>query len=187
MTTISHATANPARDPGRLSEEAGVEFVGGRIVEKPVSIESSEVELTIGRLLGNEAARTREARVFPASMGFRCFPDDPSKFRKPDVSVVRADRLAGVDPEEGFIEIPPDLAVEVVSPNDLAYELAAKVQDYLANGFGVVWVVYPGTRTVVVHRPDGSANLLRAGDEITGGAALPAFRCQVGEFFAAAG
>jgi Uma2 family endonuclease len=134
-----------------------------------------------------EAGRTLEARVFPASMGFRCYPDDPSKFRKPDVSVVRADRLAKVDSQEGFVPIPADLAVEVVSPNDLATDVAEKVQEYLANGFGLVWVVYPDSRTVVVYRPDGSANLLRAGDEITAGAALPGFRCKVGEFFGTGG
>jgi Uma2 family endonuclease len=102
-------------------------------------------------------------------MGFRCFPDEPAKFRKPDVSVVRADRLSGIDPKEGFVPVPPDLAVEVVSPNDLASAVAGEVREYLENGFGLVWVVYPDSRTVVVYRPDGSANLFGAGDEITAG------------------
>ena len=45
--------------------------------------------------------------------------------------------------EEGFTSIPPDLAVEVVSPNDTVYDLDEKLEDYRAAGIPLVWVVYP--------------------------------------------
>jgi Uma2 family endonuclease len=80
--------------------------------------------------------------------------------------------------------IPADLAVEVLSPTDLAYDVAAKIDEYLRNGFPLVWVVEPNTRTVVVHRADGSVTKLRDNDEISGESALPDFRCKVAEFFA---
>jgi putative restriction endonuclease len=64
-------------------------------------------------------------------MGLQCFPDDPGKFRKPDVSMVRSERMAGIDPKSGFLQIPPDLAVEVLSPNSLACDIAVTVDDYL--------------------------------------------------------
>ena len=141
------------RDLAHLQDEAGVEFVNGEILEKPASIDSSEIELIVGSLLRVVAARTGTARVFPSSMGYQCFADDPAKFRKPDVSVVRKDRATGIDPKSGCFRIPPDLAVEVLSPNDLASEISAKVEDYLQNGFTVIWVVDPVTRTVMVpHR-----------------------------------
>jgi Uma2 family endonuclease len=91
----------------RLADEPGVEYVQGQILEKPVSIDSSEIELIVGSLLRAVAARTGRARVFPSSMGYQCFPDDPAKFRKPDVSVVRSERMAGIDPKSGFLQIPP--------------------------------------------------------------------------------
>lgn len=80
----------------RLECEGGLEFANGQMVPKPTSIGSSAIEVAIGCLLGNEAARTGEAAVFLASMGYQCFADDPAKTRKPDVSLVRACRMAGI-------------------------------------------------------------------------------------------
>lgn len=79
--------------------------------------------------------------------------------------------------------IPADLAVEVLSPNDLARDIDEKVKLYLDNGFGVVWVVNPGTRTVLIRRADGSVSILGENDQITGERFLPGFQCRVGEFF----
>lgn len=167
----------------RLESEGGLEYVDGQLVEKPVSAESSEIEATILILLGNEARKTKEARVYPSSMGYQCFRATPNRFRKPDVTVVRSTRITGMDPQTGFMPIPPDLAVEVLSPNDLAYDLIAKIEEYLRNGFPLVWVVHPNTRAVTIHRGDGSIAMLHENDEITGEAALPSFRCKVAEFF----
>jgi Uma2 family endonuclease len=169
------------RDLAHLQHEAGVEFVNGEILEKPVSIDSSEIELIIGSLLRVVAAKTGGVKVFPSSMDYQCFPDDPAKFRKPDVSLVRIDRMAGVDSRSGYLRIPPDLAVEVLSPNDLASEISEKVEDYLRNGFPLVWVVDPVTRTVMVRTAEGAV-FLHEQDEITA-APIPEFRCRVAEFF----
>jgi Uma2 family endonuclease len=168
----------------RAQSEGGVEFVNGQIVEKPVSIQSCEVETTLVRLLGNEAVRTKMVRVFPSSMGYQCFPEEPSRFRKPDVSAVRSEKLAGFDPETGLIPFPPDLAVEVVSPNDVSYALTEKIEEYLKNGFPLIWVVHPNTRTVTIYRGDGSVSVLHEQDQISGESAIPSFRCKVSELFA---
>ena len=169
----------------RLAEESGVEFVDGQMVAKPVSIDSSEIEGIVCAMLRSVAMRNGCARVFPSSMGYQCFADEPAKFRKPDVSVVRSERMAGIDPKSGLFHIPPDLAVEVLSPNDLAYEINDKVEDYLRNGFAIVWVVHPNTRSVAVRHADGSAFVFHEQDEITAGPAIPDFRCRVAEFFPA--
>jgi Uma2 family endonuclease len=169
------------RDLAHLQDEAGVEFVNGEILEKPVSIDSSLIEAAVIRVLGNAAAKSGEAWIFGSSMGYQCFPDDPAKFRKPDVSLVRAERMTGIDSRSGYFHIPPDLAVEVLSPNDLASEISEKVEDYLRNGFSLVWVVDPVTRTVMVRTAQGAV-FLHEQDEITA-APLPEFRCKVAEFF----
>lgn len=179
---MSSMQTQPA-DLLRAQEEGAVEFVNGQLVEKPVSVESSEIELSIGALLRGEAIKTHQARVFPSSLGYRCFSDDPAKFRKPDVSVIHAQRMAGIEPQDGFIHIPPDLAVEVLSPTDLAYDVGEKIDEYLRNGFRLVWVVHPNTRSVVIHRADGSVSVLHEQDEISGEGALPGFCCKVSEFF----
>jgi Uma2 family endonuclease len=116
-------------------------------------------------------------------MGYQCFREDPNGYRKPDVSVVRSERLEGIDPQTELIPIPPDLAIEVISPNDLACDVNERIEEYLGNGFPLIWVVYPETRSVAIYRGDGSVSLLHERDEITGEAALPSFRCKVAEFF----
>jgi len=176
---ITDEELDHARDTG------GVELVNGHIVEKPVSIESSRVAARIVTLLQNYVdVAGGSSGVYGPDLGYRCFPEEPARFRKPDVSIVRRDRLAQLDPDLGFMPIPADLAVEVLSPTDFAYDVAAKIDEYLRNGFPLVWVVEPNTRTVVVHRADGSVTKLRDNDEITGESALPDFRCKVAEFFA---
>lgn len=187
MTMMTPPAAAPPiseQELYRLAEQPGVEYAGGRILGKTTSLGASEVEMTIGALLHVEASRTGEAKVFSQSLNYRCFADEPAKFRKPDVSVVRADRLKGTHPDDGFLYFPADLVVEVLSPTDLAVDVAARVEEYLANGFPLVWIVNPNTRTVTIHRADGTVALLHEADEITGEAALPAFRSTVGAFFA---
>jgi Uma2 family endonuclease len=79
--------------------------------------------------------------------------------------------------------LPADLVVEVLSPNDLAYDVDRNIELYLEAGFGLVWVVNPEMKVVTVHRPDGSVSRLHEKDEITGESALPSFRRKVAEFF----
>src|SRR5262249_53669864 len=103
--------------------------------------------------------------------------------RKPDVTFVRLDRMPRVPGAEGYIDIAPDLAVEVVSPNDLAYELEAKVVEYLDAGVSLVWVIDSEARRVRVHRRDGSVSWLREKDELSGKDVIPGFRCPVSALF----
>lgn len=109
-------------------------------------------------------------------------PDDPDHYRRPDGLVVRADRLPGGVPD-GDLRLAPDLAVEVLSPNDVAVEVERKVDEYLHFGVRLVWIVVPETRTVRVHRADGTVSLLRHGDTIGGEGVLEGFSCPVAEFF----
>ncbi len=92
---------------------------------------------------------------------------NPDIVRAPDVAFVAKEKLPdGVLPE-GFVEGPPALAVEVVSPNDRDHEVADKVDDYLRPGTDRVWVVRPRPRTVTVHRRDNTARTYHLGDTLT--------------------
>ena len=168
----------------RFQEEAGIEFVNGHILEKPVSKESSRVALRIGFLLQTYVEKNGQVEIYDSSLGYQCFPAEPSRYRKPDVSAIRVERLKALDPDPGLMPIPADLAVEVISPGDTAYDVAEKLEDYLNNGFKLIWLVHPNTKAVVIHRGDGSVSKLHNGDEITGESALPGFKCKVAEFFA---
>lgn len=182
MTPAVERTYTPE---GLLGDPAldGHELVDGHLRERPTSERSSLIGGQISSLLGSEARKTREAFLYLGNLGYQCFPESPGTVRFPDVSLVRASRKAEIGDNPGYMPIPADLAVEVLSPNDRVKDVDEKIEDYLKAGFGLVWVVNPHWRHVHVYRPDGSVQLLNEREEISGEGALPSFRCRVGEFF----
>ena len=84
---------------------------------------------------------------------------------------------------DGYISGAPDLAIEIVSPNDTATEIQDKVQDYLNYGTRLIWVVYPRQKIVIVHYPDGTAKTLGATDRLDGETVIAGFSCAVGDIF----
>jgi Uma2 family endonuclease len=167
----------------RLPDGDSYELIDGHPVEKHMGGESSFVGGRISHSLMQHLETHPGGWVLPSDAGYRCFPVRPKLVRKPDVSFIRLGRLPGERIPKGDILIPPDLAVEVVSPNDLYNEIDVKVSEYLDVGVPLVWVVNPETRIACVYRPDGTARRLRENEEIDGGDVLPKFRCRVAEFF----
>jgi Uma2 family endonuclease len=167
----------------RLPDSDSYELIDGHPVEKHMGGESSYVGGRIFHRLMQYLENHPGGWVLPSDAGYRCFPNRPKLVRKPDVSFLRLGRLPGERIPKGDIPITPDLAVEVVSPNDLYNEVDVKVSEYLDVGVPLVWVVNPEARTACVYRPDGSARRLRASEEIDGGDVLPGFRCRIAEFF----
>ena len=132
MTMISAPDRLTPDDLLRVPDNAAMELVDGQIVEKDVSEESSLIEQWIGTRLTTFVMRNPIARVYSSSLGYQVFqhvPGDRDRIRKPDVSVIRLERvrsLPRVNP--GYMPIVPDLAVEVLSPNDTAHEVAEKLR-----------------------------------------------------------
>src|SRR5262249_18541301 len=110
-----------------------------------------------------------------------CFPDAPTKVRKPDVSFIKRGRLPGERLPKGHAPIAPNLAVEVLSPRDFSTRTNKKIQEYLQAGVSLVWIIDPEMRIVRVHRKDGFITELHENDELTGEDVLPGFCCLVSE------
>jgi Uma2 family endonuclease len=106
---------------------------------------------------------------------------DPDTVRGPDVSFLSAARIPASGIPDGYFEGPPDLAVEVISPTDRLYDVEEKVDEYLAAGTPLVWVVNPKRRTVTVHAPGADPRVLGQPDTLDGGDVVPGFRCEVRE------
>ena len=125
-------------------------------------------------------------RVFP-EVGY-LLERYPDTVRAPDVSFIAADRLDRAKTPK-YIPIPPDLAVEVNSPNDRPGEVLEKVGWWLEHGVRLVWVVDPGTQTVAVYPGDAAAGVPRVlgrADTLDGGNVLPGFALPLTEVFQAA-
>jgi Uma2 family endonuclease len=96
----------------------------------------------------------------------------------PDVSLFQQNRFN----EEGRIQRgAPDIAIEVVSPRDTAAHLKRKVDAYLQGGSKAVWVVFPDSRSVMVHTADSVPEL--KGNQQIEDPLLPGFAAAVSEFF----
>ncbi len=159
------------------------ELVDGELRET-MSLESSWIAMEIGFLIRQYLETHRLGRVFGEAASYRCFPQDPERVRKPDVSFIRHGRLTQAQFEQGHCRIAPDLAVEVVSPNDLHQDLMGRLDDYFSAGVPLIWVVEPSLKLVTVYENAGrSTNMLRADEELTGGSVLPEFRCPVARLF----
>jgi Uma2 family endonuclease len=102
--------------------------------------------------IGNFVEQHKLGTVFSVT-GYQL---SPNTVRIPDVSFVPADRMRDLDLDKRISDAPA-LAIEVVSPTDLAEELTQKVKQYLAAGAKAVWVFYPKTREVHVFRADGGS------------------------------
>lgn len=167
----------------QMSGTEGYELVDGELKEKGMGLESSWVQLRIGRLLATWAEAGGHGWVFDSEGGFRCFPHRPNLVRKPDASFVRLGRFKDDQVPGGHGHLVPDLAVEVVSPNDDYYKVEDKVNDYLLVAVPMIWVVNPPTRSVYVYVATGVIRRLAADDELIGDPILPGFRVKVAELF----
>ncbi|MBI1832759.1 MAG: Uma2 family endonuclease [Planctomycetes bacterium] len=182
MAIVESRPYTPA-DLLAMPDSSGVELVDGNLVEKPVSVLSSMVEATTLTQLNVYCVATKSAVVLSSTNGIQCFPGEPNKVRKPDISVVKRERMSAKHLSEGFLSIAPDVAVEVVSTHEEVAELNEKVEEYLAAGVALVWVIDPETEIVMIHRKDGTVTKLKKNDTLNGEDILPGFTCKVAELF----
>ncbi len=159
------------------------ELVDGELVERQMGFRSSRVGGRLFRLLDVHCDREQLGWVLPSDAGYQCFPDDPHKVRKPDVSFIKADRLSAREEPEGWATLAPDLVVEVISPNELFEAVAIKVNEYLMAGVSLVWVIDIATRKVYVYRQEGRGDILTDSDELSGEGVVNGFRCDVADLF----
>jgi Uma2 family endonuclease len=120
-------------------------------------------------------------RVLAAETGFKLFTN-PDTVRAPDVAFVSHDRIPDPLPR-GFAPFAPDLAVEVLSPDDKPGEVLEKVADWLKAGTRLVWVIDPDRRSARAYREDGTIEMLPESGVLDGEDVLPGFTCTVGELF----
>jgi Uma2 family endonuclease len=118
------------------------ELLRGELMSTPMSsCESNDIAIGIGSVQRAFAHPRGSGRVADATGAF-ILACDPSTVRIADESFVRSDRLPPAEQRRKFLELAPDLAVEVVSPSDTASDVHEKVIEYLVAGVRRIWVVH---------------------------------------------
>ncbi len=117
-----------------LVDQRGFELIDGQWKEKPMGMEAGAVGARLMHLLQTHVIPNSLGHVINAEVGYQIFADRPTRIRKPDGSFVARGKLPDEKPFRGHSKVPPDLAFEVVSPNDFAEEINERVVDFLGAG-----------------------------------------------------
>ena len=179
-TTIAPPTGAPPASPA--DGDALYEVVDGQTVElPPMGAYPTWIASLLFLPLGTFAKTQGLGRAVVAML----FRIDPAAYlqRRPDVAFVSYERWPRGRrvPEDAAWDVVPELAIEVVSPTNLAEDLLAKVHEYFHGGVRQVWVVYPAAAQVQAHESPTRIRVLGRGDEIDGGPLLPGLRLPLAE------
>ena len=162
------------------------ELVEGILVEKAMGYRADSVGTRLILLLGAFLEEHNLGALSGAQGGMRFNLD---LVRMPDVGFIRWDSVEDTDdiedPDGAFLEYPPDLAVEVLSPGNTAREMAIKLEEYAKAGVKLVWYVDPERQEVEVY-PKGKTRgkkTLGINDTLDGGDVLPGFSVPVAKLF----
>jgi Uma2 family endonuclease len=159
------------------------EIVRGELVTMaPAGFLHGEDALRVGSEIRSFVASHNLGHVVAAETGF-ILSRDPYILRAADCAFVAAGRIDPNRKPTGFLELAPDFVVEVVSPGDTAVEVQDRVDDWLAAGTKVLWVMYSALKAVVVWRGPHQSTRYGNEDEIDADPALPGFRCKVSRLF----
>ncbi len=105
----------------------------------------------------------------------------PDTVRGPDFSFYSIARQPQMP--DGYFEIPSDLVVEVLSPDDRRPRVLAKIREYIDAGVKLVWLVDPETNVVTVYSGNMRGVEHHDTDTLDGGTVLPGFTCPVADLF----
>ena len=156
----------------------GYEYAKGELIPmSPATKRHGKISVNIIRYLDRYVYENGLGELYTAETIFQV----GDRMMKPDVAFVSTDRL-DVDEDKTF-PIPPDLAIEVVSPTDVHYRIVRKALDYLEAGTRLVWVLDPIAKAVTVYRSESDIEILTCEATLTGEDVVPGFTCPVEQLF----
>ena len=184
MTSVGTASRMTADDLFQLPDDGyKYELVEGELIRMPpTGAEHGQIATNVASLLRNHVKQYNLGVVCAADTGF-WLKRNPDLVRAPDASFVAKERIPSEGIPRSYWPFAPDLAVEVISPNDRFDDVLEKVAEYFAAGTRLIWVVHPKTQTVLVYRSLHHVRSLGSDDELSGKDVIPGFICHVTELF----
>ena len=167
LLTVEEYLSNPAYDR--------CEYVDGHAIEINVGTKKhARAQRRIAQILGNYSDAHRIGDV---ATELRCLIGN--RFLLPDACVVLGDK----SPDSDYLEHAPDLVVEVKSPTDTLAFVLRKMEEYLAAGTRLGWLILPEEESVLVFARGQEMHVKMRGEELDGADILPGLTIQVDRIF----
>jgi Uma2 family endonuclease len=166
-----------------LPDVGACELVEGRVVPmSPTGGEHGRVELNFGEAINSFARSRKLGKVFVGEVGIFT-RRGPDTVRGADVAFLSNESYERLSSKRGFLDVAPDIVVEVLSPHDSAAGLTQKLREYFAIGVKLVWVADPDASAVLAYRSLTDVREFRETDRLTGDDVLPGFEVTVASLF----
>jgi Uma2 family endonuclease len=159
------------------------ELIDGRIVPMaPTSGERGRIEASLGAMLREFVRSRRLGQVMVGEVGIYT-RRDPDRVRAADALFVSSQRYARHSQAAAFLDVAPDLVVEILSANDTVMDLAEKLREYFAIGVRLVWVIDPRARCLYAYRSPTDIREFRQDGRVPGDDVLPGLEIPVAAIF----
>lgn len=158
------------------------ELIKGALIRlAPAGHPHGFIEFNFGRIVGTFVHQHKLGRVMGGEVGIYT-GRNPDTVRGADVAFISNERLAQVQ-SQSYLDVAPELIVEVLSPDDRWSEVTEKLEEYFAINVKPVWVADPRRQQVYVYRSVTEIERLTVEDKLTGGEILPGFKVPLAELF----
>jgi Uma2 family endonuclease len=164
-----------------LGDIGPCELIDGRIVfMSPAGDEQGIIESNLGFELKRFARQQKLGRVMTGEVGVY-IRRNPDRVRGVDIILISYEKLP--KPTGKFLEVVPELVVEIMSPHDRWEEVRQKIKEYFSIGVEQVWIVEPGNRKVLIYRSQIDFQEFGEGDQLKGEGILAGFSLDVTALF----
>jgi len=166
----------------KMGDIGRTELIKGEIIYlMPTGLLHGIIEFAIAAILRNFVQLHQLGYVFGGETGIY-ITREPDTVRGVDAAYISHERFAQIK-STSYLDVAPELVVEVMSPDDSWTEINDKIEEYFAIGVVLIWIVNPKRKLVHVYRSPTTLEILRAHDTLTGDEVLPGFAVPLTELF----
>ena len=159
------------------------ELINGELITmSPAGHTHGRIIIRLTVPLAQHVKQNGLGEVYAAETGFK-LKSNPDTVRAPDIAFITRERVKDVGETKGYWPGAPDLAVEVLSPDDRVSDVEQKISEWLEAGSKQVWVVSPKMQTVTVYRSTTDIEVLAENETLGGGDVVPGFKFPISEIF----
>ncbi len=186
MTELAQARLITGEEFFAMGDIGPCELIDGRILPlSPTGMKHGAIELRLARHLANYVDEHKLGWVLGGEVGIYT-QRNPDRIRGADIVFVSKAQLPD-GMQDGFLEIPPELIVEIISPSDRWQDVREKIQEYFNGGARWIWIVEPKGEQVLIYSSPTAITQLSSSDVLRGEASLAGFEMPVEEIFKGVG